>query len=241
MPGATARVNRAVDHRFFIGVSLGIVLLVFAGFARTYFLKGLFGTPPLTALVHLHGAIMTLWVALFVAQVSLISLHRVAIHRKLGYGGIFLAGLVVVMGIVVSFGLARRRLLAHPDSVDAPMLLGLQLFGMVLLFIAFVTLGVLYRRRPDYHKRFMALAMLSVMGPAITRLPIALVQDNGIMTVVLLNIGLVLLVVIADAILQRRLHPVFACGAGALIASVFVVAGFAQTPFWIQATKRLVL
>src|SRR5690348_15520784 len=111
-----ARANRVVDHRFYYAVSIGLAVLVFAGFARTYYLKGLFQIPPLPLLLHVHGAVMTLWYTLFVVQVRLVATHRVALHRSMGIAGIFLAGLVAVLGTIVSLGLARRDLQAHPDS-----------------------------------------------------------------------------------------------------------------------------
>jgi hypothetical protein len=37
---------------------VGIFLVIFAGFARTYYLKALFGTRALPLLLHLHGLIL---------------------------------------------------------------------------------------------------------------------------------------------------------------------------------------
>ena len=44
------------DRIFFTGISIAAALTVFVGFAPSYFLKGVFGHPPLPALLHLHGA-----------------------------------------------------------------------------------------------------------------------------------------------------------------------------------------
>jgi hypothetical protein len=60
MADTAARPTRVVDHRFFYGVGIAFSILVFAGFARTYYLKGFYGTPPLSLLVHIHGVVMTL-------------------------------------------------------------------------------------------------------------------------------------------------------------------------------------
>ena len=140
---------RRVDHPYYYAVSIGLAVVVLTGFARTYYLKGLFGAPPLSLLLQIHGAVMTLWYALFVAQVSLVATRRVALHRKLGFAGVGLASLVAILSIMVSFGLAKREMLAHPDSTDAPLLLGLQLFGIVLVFVILVSLAVYLRRRPE--------------------------------------------------------------------------------------------
>ena len=64
--------RREKERRLYIWVAVFIPIIVLMGFARTYYLKGLFGTPPLPGLlVHLHGIVMTSWLALFAAQVWL--------------------------------------------------------------------------------------------------------------------------------------------------------------------------
>ena len=45
------------DRRFYAGMSGLALCVVLVGFAGTYFLKGLFGAPPLPLLLHLHGAV----------------------------------------------------------------------------------------------------------------------------------------------------------------------------------------
>ena len=56
--------------------ALAIVAIVFAGFARTFYLKVLFDTPTLSTQLHVHGVVMTLWFALFALQVGLIATRR---------------------------------------------------------------------------------------------------------------------------------------------------------------------
>jgi hypothetical protein len=48
-----------LPRRFATWVGVLFALIVFAGFARTYYLKGVFDGPALTALTHVHGVIMT--------------------------------------------------------------------------------------------------------------------------------------------------------------------------------------
>jgi hypothetical protein len=239
MSVAVAKPERVADHRFYGVISLGLALVVFAGFARTYYLKGLFGAPSLPLLVHIHGAVMTLWYALFIVQARLVATHRVALHRKLGVAGVFLAGLVAVLGTTVSIGLAKRRLLAHPDSTAAPFLMALQLFSIVLVFVILISLAVYLRRRPDYHKRLMTLAMLTVLGPAIVRLPVSFIEKGYISATIGVSISLTLICVIVDTVRNRRLHPAFGWGALLTIGSIFVVAPFAQTSTWIHFVQKV--
>jgi hypothetical protein len=233
---AAAKPARVVDHRFYTAAAVVFAGIVLAGFARTYYLKGYFGNPHLPLLLHIHGAVMTLWYALFIVQVRLVAAHRVALHRTLGVAGVFLAGAVATLGTTVSIGLAKRDLLAQPKS-GAPFLLGLQLFAIVLVFVILVSAAVHYRRRPDYHKRLMTLAMLSTLGPAITRLPLGLTKGHNIPATIVIAISLVLICVVADSVRNRRLHPAFGWGGALVIGAIFVVAPLAQTPAWFHFVR----
>ena len=63
-PALDGRVAAPSEHRFFIGAVIAAFAIVFAGFVRTYYLKGFFGTPELPWRLDLHGLVMTLWFAL---------------------------------------------------------------------------------------------------------------------------------------------------------------------------------
>jgi hypothetical protein len=234
---ATAKAARDFDHRFYAVAGTAFAAIVFAGFARTYYLKGYFRNPHLPLLLHIHGAVMTLWYALFIVQVRLVGAHRVALHRKLGIAGVFLAGIVAALGATVSIGLAKRDLMANPKSNGAPFLLGLQLFAIVLVFVTLISAAVYYRRRSDYHKRLMTLAMLSTLGPAITRLPLGLTQGHNIPATIVIAIALVLICVVVDSVKHRRLHPAFAWGGALVIGAIFVVAPLAQTSAWLNFAR----
>ncbi len=234
---AVTKPARVIDHRFYTSAAVVFAAIVFAGFARTYYLKGYFGNPHLPLLLHIHGAAMTLWYALFIVQARLVASHRVTLHRKLGVAGIFLAGVVAVLGTTVSIGLARRDLHAHPESAGAPFLLGLQLFAIVLVFVILISGALYYRRRPDYHKRLMTLAMLSTLGPAITRLPLGLTKGHNIPATIVIAIALVLICVIVDSVRNHRLHPAFGWGGAMVIGAIFVVAPLAQTSAWVHFAR----
>ena len=228
---------RRESHRFFLSVALLLALTVFTGFARTYYLKDFFGSAPaLPLLLHVHGLVMTLWFGLFVVQVALVARGRVALHRRLGLAGVWVAILAAVLAVAVSVSLARQELAGRPDSPLPALLLGLQLFSVITVFLVLVTLGVRYRRRPDVHKRLMTMAMLSVLGPAITRLP--LLPNHNIGVTIGVNVSVIVLVVLADAAYHRRLHPAFGWGAVLVVGSMFVVAQLAQTAFWVGLVRQ---
>src|SRR6202171_1721191 len=97
------------DRRLYIWFAVFMPVIVLLGFARTYYLKGFFGNPPLPGLlVHIHGLVMTSWVILFIAQVSLVARRRTRTHQKLGVLGAFLAGAIVVVGVATAIAAAAR-------------------------------------------------------------------------------------------------------------------------------------
>jgi len=96
------------DHIFYTGLAVVAAAIVFAGFARTYYLKDLFGKPPLPPLLHLHGALFTSWLVLLLSQVTLVAARRTEIHRRLGVAGGVLAALMIVVGTITAIHAAKR-------------------------------------------------------------------------------------------------------------------------------------
>ena len=89
---AGAKAARQTDRKIYAALAAAFALVVFAGFARTYYLKWWLAGPPLpSTTVHVHGAIMTSWVVLFAVQVGLISSRQVRLHQRLGYASLGLA------------------------------------------------------------------------------------------------------------------------------------------------------
>jgi hypothetical protein len=222
--------------------------IVFAGFARTYYLKFLFGAPALPGLVHLHGALMTSWFALFFTQTYLIASHRGHLHRRLGVFGAVLAGLIVIVGVVVALRGAARDI--HQSHVAGPPpLMGLGfILAVLLVFGALVSVALLLRRRPDYHKRLMLLSCLSLVGPGLSRFrlewfppALAFLKTGGPGGLFGLDLLLVYACTVWDTRRHRRLHPAFVCGA-LLIAAYDLpfIWRFLSTPTWIHFAARLV-
>src|SRR5690242_97073 len=90
------------ERIFYSSVALVFGLCVFVGFSRTYYLKGLFGTPHLSWLAHLHGAVFTAWTVFFLCQVALVAAGRTELHRRIGKAGAVFGGCIVMMGAVMT-------------------------------------------------------------------------------------------------------------------------------------------
>lgn len=167
------RVNRHYDDLFFSSMALAFLLSVFIGFARTYYLAGVFKAPLPNLLVHIHGAAFSLWILLFIAQILLVAVGRVDLHRRLGMLGFGLACLMVVLGLLV----ATDRLARHTANPGTETVAEVRAFYAVpladiLMFSTFVYLGYRNRFRAATHKRLMLFATLALLDAAFDRWPI---------------------------------------------------------------------
>lgn len=217
------RVRFSSERWFFCGMALVMAATVFVGFAPTYFLAALNDapTPPLTLDVHLHGALATGWILLLVAQAGLVAARRTDIHRIVGVAGTAVAAGVLVSGVLVALDSHRR---VHTDATagtlaDPHVFLVFPLVG-ITLFGLFAAIGVANRRRPDHHKRWMLLATISLIGPAIARIVTrtAPAVPGAIGALVLINLFLAALAV-WDLRTRGRLHSVTLWGGGFLLLS----------------------
>src|SRR4051812_32567910 len=145
MAVSSAAVRTRRTRRFYVGMAIAFAITVFAGFARTYFLKAHFGSPALGPLVHLHGAIFTTWVLFFLVQTTLVASGRTYLHRRMGIAGAVLAALVLVAGTTVAIHRAQAPTSPIP-GVPPLVFLAIPLFDMGL-FAILVGTALYYRRQ----------------------------------------------------------------------------------------------
>jgi hypothetical protein len=231
--------NRTVrNRRFYLSIAAGSTLLVFAGFARSYYLRTAFGFPALPGFLRLHGLVMTLWFVLFFVQAWLITVHRTRLHRQLGVFGVGLALLMVAVTGTVVIRAARRGFTAFPETVKWPGFLLLSL-GIVLTFAALFCAAVLLRRRTAIHKRLMVLASLSIWGPAISRLPLHFIEAGSLWTSIALGDACVLTCVAVDSFRNRRLDPAFLWGGLLILCSHPLLIWIGNTSTWARMATWL--
>src|SRR5579859_3336509 len=162
-----AGASRPFEHFFFAGMALVILAVVFRGFARPYFLAGVFRAPLPNLLIHIHGAAFTCWILLLVTQTSLVSAGRVDIHRRLGIAVFLLACAMVVLGLMAATNeLARGFPPRAPKTFYAVPMLDMLLFA-TLVFSAFRA-----RFQPATHKRIILIATIGLTDAAFARWPI---------------------------------------------------------------------
>ena len=228
MVSVASDVRLGSERRFYSSMALVMALVTIIGFGPTYYFAGLQDapTPVLTPRIHIHGAFCTAWIALLIVQTRLIAAGERRLHRMLGAAGAFVALAILVTGVMVALASQRRtHTLANAGTMADPYMFLIFPISAVLVFAGFVILGVLWRNRADFHKRFMLLATASLIGPAFARIVTQASSGLGIVGVRGAFGGLILidLLVVALAIYdfrsRGRLHPATLWGGAFLILS----------------------
>ena len=225
------------DRLYFTAFSLVVLLLIFVAFAPSYFLHEMYRHPAPPPYIVLHGAMMTGWVALLVIQALLVSAGRVSWHSRLGIYGLYYAALLVPVGCIAVTISAAREVHGHTSFMLPELnVLGISLMQMLLFGVWAGAAGAL-RRRPDFHKRLITLATLSLLPNAIVRLSFNVPLFDFMQTnLSILNTwaAFFFVVLAVDAARTRRLHPVFALGGLATAAALYAVWFISRTNAWDQ-------
>jgi len=224
------------ERRLYTLGAIAAIAIVFAGFAPTFYLKGVFAGPDLTTLKIVHGFVMTAWFALFLVQVRLVAAGRTMTHRKLGLLGIALAVAVVAVGLGAGIASARAGVTPLPEL--PPLAFLIMPVAEMVVFATLFTAAIALRRRSAWHKRFMLVASIAMLAPALARMPF--IRDGGPPAFFAL-IDLAILACIAyDWMKNRRVHPAFLVALGVVIAGQAGRVVIMKTPEWIAFATWLV-
>lgn len=233
---ATLARDTANEQAFWPRMMVGIALFIVFGFAQ-FSARGFVDVPTVPLYVHLHGVIMLSWLALGIVQASLVRRDNIALHRRLGWLGVLLAGTVIALGSLVGIW-AIETARVPPFFTDA-YFLALTQVG-VLIFGATVAAAVALRHRTEWHRRLMVGAMVLIMEPALGRLlPMPLMIPWGewaAMAVQLLALGFVMR---HDRKALGTIHPATLTAALIVIGAHVTVELLARQPWAIATAARL--
>ncbi len=220
------------DRMFHAGMAVACLITALVGFGPTYFFKPIHPSPPLPSLLHAHGLVFTAWLVLLIMQSGLVRADRVDLHKRLGMAGAALAAAMVVLGLYVAVDGARRG--ASADGMT-PLAFMIFPFGQVLLFAGFIGLGLWKRRRPELYRRFILLATICTLTPAISRL-----VDKRSVLAMFLTLGFVLIAMIHDWISRRRVHPIYIWGSAIILVSGPLRAVIGNSAAWQSFARFLI-
>lgn len=216
----------AKPHFYF---SIAFLVAVF-GFWPSFFSK-LTGTDS----AHLvHGVSATLWMTVPILQSWLISRHKFALHRKLGW-----ATLLVLAPILVISGLHMVQLmLFRYEQTHALRLLKFAFLDIcaMTLFVTFLALAVVSIRRndTDAHTRYMAGTVLFALEPALERIFVFYVPGvSGFASALyfaLISMEVILVVLIWFEWRRHRVRLPFVMALGFFIAMHACLTPVANSP-----------
>lgn len=226
--------TREFEHRFFFALAVLFPLAVLIGFAPTFYLKPLFNTPAIPrAVVYIHGALMTAWIALFITQVYLISSKRIRVHQKLGYAAIVLGIAIVVSGTMMTIAAAKYGSTASPPGI-APLEFMIVPLGDLLVFVILFAAAVYYRKNAANHKRLILLTVINFLPPALGRFPFGLTETYGPLWFYGIPTLLTVASLVGDTWKHRKLNKIFLFASIFYIASLWLRLPFSSSQTWLN-------
>jgi hypothetical protein len=222
-------VSRTVERVFYSGMAVLLCVCVFIGFSPTYFQAGMLRAPLPSPILHIHGAVFTLWMVLFVVQAAFISARRVRWHRSLGTVAFCLPPIMIVLGVMAAIDALHRGVRIGP--LDPAVSAAIPLIGIVS-FVIVIYASWRARRRPDAHKRLILIATMGLVAAAFGRFPwgrIGLPPAAGAVT----GLGILLLILaVYELISIRRIHRSTMWAAPVVFASVALSVPIGMTSAW---------
>jgi hypothetical protein len=210
--------------KFYLYMALSCAAVAFLGFAPTYWLPMASKALKVNPVIHVHGAIFFTWSIFLVFQTWLASSGRIARHRSVGMIGVSLATAMTIFGTFATINAMKES--AAIGMRGEGIAFAIVPLGGIAFFAVSFTLAIVYVRRPDFHKRLIVLASVSILDAAIARWFLTFLAPPGtvgpppVAVTIPPAIVAFLLVVVAmiyDWRTRGRPHAVYVIGGTALL------------------------
>ena len=229
-------VARTAGRWFFVGMALVMIATTIAGFLPAI-ISPATRRGPLSLLAAVHGIVFLAWQLLYLAQSLLVATRHVGWHRRLGVTSVVLLALIIPLSFATTTAMVRRgfdlsgdqHIVPHPAAgsiyLDASASSVFN-FAVLFTFSVLAIAAILYRSRPEIHKRLMLFANLALMHAAIAHLVGHIPQygdTSGV--VILVSYTLFLLTAVArDYLVEKRVRAITAVIAVGMWVSVPIEA-----------------
>jgi hypothetical protein len=226
-------------------MAVACAFIAFGGFLPTYWLqvpRGTFIGPPL---VHLHGALFSLWIVFLLSQALLAARGHLQHHRAWGLAGVALASAMFVVGIATAIYSVQQGLAAgYGDRTRAFFIVPI---SSMILFAGFFIAAIVEIARPEAHKRLIFLSTIVLLPAALARLFFTFLVGSGPgmrpdlsapapVTFALAPMFLLELLIVAGGIYDWRVrgkpHPVWLVGAAVITCVDLAIIPISATPLW---------
>ena len=223
-----------VDRYFYFFLSLVVAGIVLAGFSQTVDRNLFHAAPPRPVLLWMHRAAFSGWVVFFILQSALVRVRKVSVHRMLGWFGAVLGAMMVTLGAVIAVVMGRFDAvqLRQPD----PAFLSIPFFDM-LAFGTLLGLAIVWRGKPELHRRFLVLATCGLLDAAFARFDYVF---NHSLFLVCVD-AVMLLGVARDLLVDKRVHKVYLYGIPALVIgqNLAIYLWHGSPGWWLSSCREI--
>lgn len=225
-PSAFTGRNGLVDKYFYLAMSLLAAVVVVWGFSHSIDSVLLHPAIQPPFLLWIHAAAFSAWVPFYILQSALVRTRNVKWHRSLGWFGVGLAAGMVVLGFTTA--VIMNRFDTIQLHLSFPTFLSIS-FGDMISFALCAGLAIHWRRKPELHRRLLFMATCALLDAPFGRIDY-LVDHN--LTFVCVD-AIILLGVVRDLLVDRRMHVVYRVGLPLLIAfQMLLVYLWRGSPAW---------
>jgi hypothetical protein len=236
--GRGAKTKRAGlwDTYFYFAMSLLMTAVVVAGFSLTMGARIIHPKTPPPTILYIHAFVFWGWLAFFIFQSALVRTLNVRLHRTAGWFGVALGVVIPVLGIWTAITMNRIKVrVNHDPDVAAFMLVP---FLDIACFTTTFALAIYWRKKPEFHRRLILIASCALTAAAWGRFPGSFFQGNYFYAGVDF---LILLGVVRDWIVNRRVHIVYKYALPAFMATqAFVMYTIATNQsYWLKISNEI--
>jgi FtsH-binding integral membrane protein len=228
--------NGLIDKYFYLFASLLFAAIVAWGFSYTVNQNLFHAAPPRPLLLWFHGAAFSSWVLFYIFQSMLVRTRNVKVHRFLGWFGAGLASVMVVLGFVIAVIMARFDWFTlHETGTDIFLSIP---WGDMFEFGPLVALAILWRKKPELHRRLLFIATCCLLDAPFGRNDYIFYHNLYYVCVD----AVILLGVARDLLVDHRIHKVYRVALPVLIAwQAFLVYLYVGAPaWWHTLTSRII-
>jgi len=241
--GSANRIHFRMSFHFVMALLMAVVVIY--GFSHTIGDNLIHPSIPRPRVLYVHAALFSAFLAIYILQTGLVASGNIKLHQRLGPIWVVIGAAMPVLGIATGIVMRRFDIIHFNDYAT---FIAVILWDMVAFSTLFL-LAVLWRKRPEYHRRFMFLATCGLMDAGFGRFPLiglpATLVPNFWADFRGLYLGVIALMLIAmtrDLIVQRRVHIVYRVAVPLIVAGQLVAVALSDVPpaFWTTLSRRLV-
>lgn len=210
MATLAANTDLAGERRFFLIMALVFAATAVVGFGFSAAIRPWWLAAPWW--VHGHALVFAGWVAIYVWQNLHVDGGRIARHRAMGWLALGWATLMVPVGVATTcLTIASHR---TPPFFEPAFFLTLDPVA-IATFYGFILAAIALRGAPDWHRRLMLAATITLTNPPLGRLvPMPLLGgENGLWAILLIQMMAYFVpAILHDRKYLGRIHPALVWG-----------------------------